>query len=193
MKKLFLFIIGTLILSVQGHGQSLLQRLEFGVKAGVSASNFTNANFPTDPLYGFHAGAIVAFKFTNNFLIQEEFLFSNQGAKIKAGTLQDQDLKLSYISVPILLKYRANSGLFVEAGPQVGVKANEKFSGIETNNFAKKIDVAAAGGIGYQSKLGLGISARYVYGLSKVADFNISNINNDFKNNSIQASIFFVF
>ena len=191
MKKLMLICL--VLVSAKSFSQSIFNRLEFGLKAGANASNFTNANFPTDPLIGFHGGATVAFKITNNFLIQEEFLFSTQGAKIKGGTLGDQDLKLYYVSVPFLLKYRTNSGFYLEAGAQTGINAKEDFSGINTSNFAKKIDLGAAGGLGYQSKMGLGIGARYIYGLSKVADFNASNINNDFKNNSIQASIFYVF
>lgn len=191
MKKLLLICL--VLVSAKGYSQSILNRLEFGIKAGTNYSNFTDANFPTDPLIGFHAGATVAFKFTKNFMVQEEFLFSTQGAKIKGGTLGEQDLKLSYMSVPFLLKYRTNSGFYVEAGTQFGYKLNEEVSGITTQNFAKKIDMAGAGGIGYQSKLGLGIGARYIYGISKVGDFNATTITNNFKNNSIQASVFYVF
>jgi hypothetical protein len=191
MKKLVLICL--VLVSGKGFSQGFFKKFEFGLKAGANYSNFTSANFPTDPLIGFHAGGMVAFKITDNFLIQEEFLFSSQGAKIKGGTLGDQDLKLYYISVPFLFKYRANSGFYVEAGPQVGMKAKEEVSGLSVKDFAKKLDLAAAGGIGYQSKIGLGIGARYVYGLSKVGDFDVSNINNDFKNNNIQASIFYVF
>ena len=190
--KRVIFIVLTL-LTIRGSGQGLLSRLEFGIKAGGNVSNFTNADFPTDPLYGFHAGLTIAFKITDRFLIQEDILFSTQGAKVKGGSLENQDLKLSYIALPILLKYRTASGLFIEAGPQFGMKANEKIAGWNKNDFAKKIDLAAAGGVGYQSPFGIGISARYVYGLSKVGDFTVSNVNNDFKNNTIQASIFYVF
>ncbi|HEX8022185.1 porin family protein [Mucilaginibacter sp.] len=197
MKKLLIIFTCLILVSTKGFSQSFVQkvasRLEFGLKAGANYSNFTNASFPTDPLVGFHAGATVAFKVTDNFLIQEEFLFSSQGAKIKGGALGDQNLKLSYISVPFLLKYRANSGFYIEAGPQVGMKAKEDVSGLSAGDFAKKLDLAAAGGIGFQSKLGLGIGVRYVYGLSKVGNFNISSINNDFKNNNVQASLFYVF
>jgi len=195
MKKLILICL--VLLSSKGFSQSstqgILSRLEFGIKAGANVTNFTNASFPTDPLIGFHAGATVAFKFTNNFMFQEEFLFSTQGAKIKGGSLGDQDLKLYYMAVPFLLKYRTNSGFYLEAGAQAGIKVKEDVAGLNTENFAKKIDLGAAGGIGYQSKMGLGIGARYIYGLSKVADVNLSNITNDFKNNNLQASIFYVF
>lgn len=191
MKKLMLICL--ILVSTKGFSQSILKRLEFGLKGGVNYSNFTDANFPTDPLVGFHGGATVAFKVTDNFLIQEEFLFSTQGAKITGGNLGAQDFKLTYISVPFLIKYRTNSGFYLEAGTQVSMKSKEEVSGLSANDFVKKLDVAAAGGIGFQSKIGLGIGARYLYGISKVGDLNLSNINNDFKNNNVQASIFYVF
>jgi hypothetical protein len=195
MKKLILicFVLVTAKGFSQSFAQSVLGRLEFGLKAGTNASNFTNADFPTDPLIGFNAGATVAYKFTSTFMVQEEFLFATQGAQIKGGTLGNQDLKLYYMAVPFLLKYRSHSGLFIEAGTQAGIKVKEEVSGITTDNFAKKIDVAAVGGLGYQSKMGLGIDFRYVYGLSNVGDLNLSNITNNYKNNSAQASIFYIF
>ncbi len=191
MKKLL--VICLVLLSVQGFGQGLLKRLEFGLKAGVNYSNFTNADFPTDPLVGFHAGATVAFKITKNFLVQEDFLFSTEGAKNKGSQFGKDDIKLYYISIPITLKYRANSGFYAEVGTQVGLKSKEDISGWNGSDFAKKLDFAAVGGIGFQSKIGLGIGARYIYGLSKVGDFDISNVNNDFKNNNAQVSLFYVF
>lgn len=176
----------------QSLGQKLMKKLEFGITAGGNYSNFTNANFVTDPLPGFHAGLTVSFKFTDNFLVSEEFLYFQQGAKVKGGTLGTLDIKLSYAAVPILFKYRTNSGFYVEAGGQTGYKIKEDIGGLTDTKFAKKIDFGAVGGLGYQSKMGLGIGARYVYGMQKVSE-TPSPILGDFKNNSIQASIFYVF
>lgn len=201
MKKLILAIL--LLISFktfaqtstpqQSGGQGLLSRLEFGIKGGVNVSNFDKFAFPTDPLVGFHGGLTVAYRFTDHFLVQEDFLFSTQGAKLKSGALGSQDLKLSYITVPIVLKYRTSSGFYVEAGGQAGIKAKEQVANFSSTNFAKKIDAAAVGGIGYQSKIGLGVGARYIYGISKVGDFNNIFVNNDFKNTTIQASLFYTF
>ncbi|WP_073404296.1 porin family protein [Mucilaginibacter sp. OK098] len=206
MKKLLLMLVVLVLVSAKGFsqtttkttsenesfGKKLMKKLEFGITAGGNYSNFTGANFATDPLPGFHAGLTVSYKFTDNFLVSEEFLYSLQGAKVKDGTLAGQEIKLSYASVPILFKYRTNSGFYVEAGPQASFKVKEDLGGITDSKFAKKIDFAMAGGLGYQSKMGLGIGARYVYGLQKVQE-TPSPILGDIKNNSIQASIFYVF
>jgi hypothetical protein len=202
MRKLvFLFVIVVTVTTKgfsqtnpknQSFGQKLLSKLEFGITAGGNYSNFTDANFSTDALPGFHAGLTVAYKFSDHFLVQEEFLYSLQGAKIKGGTLGTQDIKLSYLAVPILFKYRTNSGFYIEAGPQASYKIKEDLGGITDSKFAEKIDFGMTGGLGYQSKMGLGIGARYVYGLQKVQE-NPVTVLGDFKNNSIQASIFYRF
>lgn len=195
MKKLMTVCL--IVLSTQAFSQGFVgrvaKRIDFGLKAGVNYSNFTDANFPTDPLVGFHAGGTIAFKITKNFMIQQDILFSTQGAKNKSDLFDKKDIKLYYVTIPLLVKYKTNFGFYVEAGAQAGMKVDENVKGLNNTEFAKKVDVGAVGGIGFQSKLGLGIGARYIYGLSKLGNFDVSNINNDFKNNNAQVSIFYVF
>lgn len=192
MKKLF-FICLVLVASTNCFSQGLLKRLSFGIKAGGNYSNYTNADFATEGMVGFHAGAIVNFKLTNNLSIQEEFLFSSQGAKLKENMFGKDNIKVYYTTVPLLLKYRTNPGIYFEAGPQVSFRIKEDIVEKSFGTFAKKMDLAAVAGIGYQSKMGLGFGARYVAGLSKVGDFQASDIKTDFRTNVIQASIFYIF
>jgi hypothetical protein len=202
MRKLVFMLVALVAMTINGFsqtapenqsfGKKILGKMEFGITAGGNASNFTAANFGTDPLPGFQAGLTVAYKFSPNFLVQEEFLYAMQGAKVTNGVLAGQEVKLSYASVPILFKYRTNGGFFVEAGPQAGFKVKEDIGGITDAEFAKKIDFGMVGGLGYKSKIGLGFDARYVYGFQKVQE-TPSPALGDFKNNSIQASIFYTF
>ncbi len=179
--------------SDKGFVQGMLQRLEFGVMAGANYSNFTNASFSTDPLTGFHVGGVVGFKITKHFSIQEDFLFSTEGAKNKSDAFERQDISLYYIRVPFLIRYKSNLGLFAEAGPQVGMKIKEDVSWMPGGQFAKNVDAGIVGGIGYQSKIGLGIGARYIYGISNVGNFNNATIKNNFNNNNVQVSVFYIF
>lgn len=191
MKKLLL--IGLTLASTHCFSQGLFSRLSFGLKAGGNYSNYTNANFQTDGLLGFHAGAIVNFHLIGGLSIQEEFLFSSQGAKVKDDVFASKDLNVYYVTVPFLFKYRTPLGLYFEAGPQVGMRVKDFRDSTRIGNFAKSMDLAAAGGIGYQSGMGLGFGLRYVAGVSKVGDFKTSNISPDFKSSVIQASIFYIF
>lgn len=193
MKKIILIVLVMVSVSTGASAQSILDRLYFGIKGGGNYSNFTNADFDTDPLMGFHAGAIVGFNLVEGLSIQEEFLFSTQGAEIKGdeSLFGKKKLELSYISVPFLLKYKTKLGIYIEAGPQFNMLVSDvKDTGFD--KFADKVDLGIAGGIGYQFK-NIGIGARYYTGLSKVGKFDSSDIKPDFKNSVIQASIFYIF
>jgi len=191
MKKLMFICL--VFLSANCFGQGLLQRLSFGIKAGANYSNFTNADFATDGLVGFHAGALVNFKLIGGLSIQEEFLFSSQGAKMKEDLFGKENIKVYYMSVPFLFKYRTKPGIYFEAGPQASFRIKDDIGKTDIGEFTKKMDLAAVGGIGFQSAMGLGFGARYVYGLSKVGDFQLSDVKPDFKNTVVQASIFYIF
>ncbi|WP_338839756.1 porin family protein [Flavobacterium ginsenosidimutans] len=193
MKNLFLLCI--VLVSSSAFSQSFFDRLHFGLKAGANYSDFYNADFDTEGLPGFHAGAIVAFDINKNWSVQEEFLYSTQGAKLKGGLTDGKDLKLSYISIPIVVKYKTSFGLYFEAGPQVGILASEDFKEITNNDtdFAEKIDAGMVGGIGYQFSNGLGIGARYYMGLTDVSKTKSTTINTDFQNHMSQVSLFYIF
>lgn len=187
MKKL---ILAALILT---SATGFAQTFQLGIKGGVNVSNFTGGDFKdldNKALVGFHAGGFVTFFLGDNFAIQPEVLFSTQGAKLEnAGN--EQNLKVSYVNVPVLLKYRFTGGFYLEAGPQFGFKVSEKTDDMQIDDFAKSTDVSIAGGLGFHSNMGLGIGARYTAGISKVGDFDSQDIDPDFKNGVIQVSLFY--
>ena len=187
MKKSILFIF------LLAGTASFAQHFELGAKAGVNISNFTGASNASDlkanSYVGFHAGGFVSLFLGNSFAIQPEVLLSTQGAKVDNG-ISKKDYKLTYINVPVLLKFRSAGGFYLEAGPQIGFKVNEKVDGT-SEDFAKSTDLSIAGGLGYHSPIGLGIGARYTAGLSKLGDYNFNTTKPDWKNGVIQVSIFY--
>lgn len=196
MKKLFLF--GFALLMVQmTFAQGLLHRFTFGVKAGGNYSNFSGANFDTEGLAGFHLGGTINFRISEKFSIQEDILYSTQGAKLKSGSMiPGKDIKLSYISLPILLRFQTKVGFYIEAGPQANMLIQDaKDTGF--GDFADKVDAGVAGGIGYHFQQGpvkgLGIGARYYQGFMDVGKFNSTNIAKDFNNSVAQLSLFYTF
>ena len=91
-----------------------------------------------------------------------------------------------------MLKLRTGGGFYVEAGPQIGFKTSQSSDNVGIDSLAKASDLSIAGGIGYHSKIGLGIGVRYTAGLSKVGDFEPQDgITPDFKNGVFQLSIFY--
>ena len=174
---------------------SFAQHFDLGIKGGLNISNFNgNSNsslndIKAKTLIGFHAGLFLGLYLGDNFSIQPEALISTQGAKIDNGTTKD-DYKLTYIAVPVMVKYRFNGGFYLEAGPQIGFNVHSSVAG-NSEDFAKNTDLAVAGGLGYSSKIGLGIGARYVASLSKVGNFDASTTTPDYRNGNIQVSLFY--
>ena len=168
------------------------QKVVFGVKAGANVSNFTGGNFDQvdkKALVGFHGGAYLNFAFAG-FAIQPELMVSTQGARIDSVS-GSYDWKVTYVTLPVMAQYRAPGGFFIEAGPQVGFKISDNIENKTIENFAKDLDLSAAAGLGFKSKTGFGLGARYTVGLSKVGDFEPSTgIDPDFKNGVIQASLY---
>jgi hypothetical protein len=186
MRKISL-LFALSLMSVVAFGQSV----SLGPKVGLNVSNYTGGDIESDALVGFHLGGIVNFGVGRIFSIQPEVLFSTQGAKINSGS-QQRDFKTTYVSVPVMFKFRANGGFYFEFGPQASFRTSENIPDQTIDHFAKNLDLAAGVGLGYQAGFGLGIGVRYLAGISKVGDFTqTAAMNPDFRNSVIQASVFF--
>lgn len=167
------------------------QGIQLGIKGGVNVSNYTGGNIQSDALVGFHVGGLMNILLSKNFAISPEVLLSSQGAKVdNAGN--KNNLSVYYVNVPVMAKLIFDGGLYIEAGPQIGFKASEDadLPNQTIDNFAKNIDLNVGAGLGYHSRSGFGLGARYMAGLSKVGDFNAGTTSPDFKNSVIQVSLF---
>lgn len=158
----------------------------FGLRAGVNLAslevdddNNATPDFDNNSKTSFHAGVFVNIPVGGNFRIQPELSYSGQGSKIKGSlitspsTQESYELDYHYIAVPVMAQIQTNGGFFVEAGPQVGFLISarqERNTGAEADleDFLRKTDFAVAGGLGYLTRIGLGLNARYVHGLSNV-------------------------
>lgn len=186
MKKIM--ILATFFITTAAMAQ-----VQFGLKAGANVSNFTGGDFDDvdkKALIGFHGGLYLNFSFAG-FAIQPEAMVSTQGAKFEDISGGSSSWKVTYVNVPVMFQYRFPGGFYLEAGPQVGFKINEDIEDQTIENFAKDLDLSAAGGLGFKFKGGLGIGGRYNVGLSKVGDFDASSgVDPDFKNGVIQVSLY---
>ncbi|MBL0355734.1 MAG: PorT family protein [Chitinophagaceae bacterium] len=191
MKKLL--IIALLAYCSKGFAQ----HFSIGLKAGTNISNFIGGDFSDvkkKAKIGFYGGGYLNFWAGKNFSIQPEALISTQGVKIEdAGTITNYSL--TYINVPIMLKYKSDGGFYFEAGPQAGFKISENapdsILGGTVKDFFKNLDLSLGAGIGYHSNAGFGIGARYLVGLTKVGNFDPSLGDPNFKNSIIQIGLFY--
>lgn len=190
MKKLFkllsvsALLIGTVSVSSAQDKSSNKESMtpSFGIKGGVNLATVTGSDFDSpDSRTSFHVGLVGEMPIADILSIQAEVLYSGQGFDFTPIPGGDKaEFQLDYINVPVLAKVYVFKGLSLEVGPQFGFLVNEKVdfkSGedVELDN-AKKFDFGVAGGLTFQTDMGLFASGRYVYGVTDIYDnVNIKN------------------
>ncbi|MEQ9467374.1 MAG: porin family protein [Ekhidna sp.] len=174
MKKTLL-TLSLIFFSVVAFSQA---SVSLGIKAGA---NFANTNISgSESITSFHGGAYGLIKLAN-IGIQPEMLFSKQGASFSTA-----DVDLSYLNVPVMVKFYLPMGLNLQAGPQFGILTKAESGSVDVKDAYKSSDISAALGAGWDAPFGLQFTARYVLGLS---DINDSGAGDEVKNRTFQLSI----
>ena len=190
MKKLMLLAA----VAVFGFSNVNAQEVKFGAKAGVNFASIGGDD--TDgqkSRTSFHVGGVAEIGISDTFAVQPELLYSSVGTKFDEG---DGEIKLDYISLPIMAKYKVAEGFSLEAGPQIGFLLSAKAEGggesVDVKDFVKGLDLGVGVGAGYTLDSGLNFAARYSLGLSNINDGEGSD---DFKNqnNVFQISVGYFF
>lgn len=195
----------TMSLFAQGAGgpKPKIMTFKFGLKAGANLANINNGvnslDFSPDMKVDFHVGAVANLHFghrnegspvgTGLFGVQPELLYSRQGF-----AYDGESYNMDYITLPIMLKVYVMEGLNIEVGPYfsylLGVSPNSTVidgAQIKLSDLKGGMDAGIGMGLGFETKIGLTVGARYSLGLSDVAD------NLAWKNNVISASVGWLF
>lgn len=182
MKKLILsgvLAIGTM-LAVQA------QNVKFGIKGGLNISKLT-AFDESKTLAGFNAGGFINIGLNKSWAIQPEVVYSAQGTKLNSSVFFGlghipSTVKLNYVNVPVMVQYTIAEAFYVEAGPQLGILASAKYrvnnNTTDVKDDMKSIDFGLGFGCGYTFDMGLGVNARYNFGLTNVFDSDNFNHKN---------------
>jgi hypothetical protein len=167
-------------------------KTRLGVRAGVNLADLTAKNLPAGSAYteaqsktSFVGGLFANVPISGMFRFQPEVDFSSQGGKLQgpSGTTSaatyEQDLH--YINVPLNFQLMTNKGFFVQTGPQVGYLIDAKVKSTSSTNTSAdkgnldnfdKIDFSWTGGVGYLSRIGLGVDLRYNIGIANIVSDN---------------------
>lgn len=172
-----------LFFAVTLQAQSKKAEWHFGIKSDVNLSHISGNGMANGFTTGFQAGGYAERVLNKQWSIQPELLFTqsnytrggdfltyyNDNIGNPAGS---PNIKLAYISVPVLVKYNVTSYLSLLAGPQYSqlmVDAESLLSAGDGKAFRKS---EFSGNIGAQLTLGkLSLYGRFNQGFS-----NINNI-----------------
>ncbi len=169
MKKILLSIACLLMIGYSVDAQPW----GFGPKVG---SSFSTVNgLPSAKVrMGLTAGMFAERFITNNFAMQVELMWSQQGFDIEAI---DEDPKveynLDYLTMPVIGKYYLMGGLNMQLGAQFSylLGAKQKIGDGEKTSERKlfnNYNAAFVAGLAYDFNCGLIIEGRYNLGLTRV-------------------------
>jgi hypothetical protein len=121
MKKNILALI--VLLSI---GVTNAQDIKYGAKIGLNIAN-RPAEISSKALLGINIGGFAEFPVSDVFSIEPELLYSMQGNKIYSSSNSGSStysstgkVSLSYIVLPVMVKYYIADKISLEAGPQIG-------------------------------------------------------------------------
>ncbi len=169
-----------------------------------SVLDFTNGMVTSASRTGFYGGAFVNIPLGKGFILEPGLNYAQKGYELNGefeikgaefiGANAKAKLQTDYIDLPLLLKADM-AGLQIFAGPQISYLMNAKVKTtagalgfdilnktFDVTNQYNRVDAALMGGVGYQFKNGLGLSAAYEHGLKKLdKNNNLAAYNRTFK------------
>jgi len=175
MKKL---LIALLVLGTATASQA--QGVRIGAKLGANMNKVTGKSFKEAYDLSYHAGGFLEIDFSKKLGIQPEVYFnqatttrSTQFSTIySANPNANTNIKLNYLSIPILLRYNIGNILTLNAGPQFSIlMSNDKTLLQNGSNAFKNGDFSMAAGAQLNLKM-LRIYGRYNIGLSNINDID---------------------
>lgn len=174
--KLFAFFALAILFS----SASFAQGFHFGLKGGANLDKIQGESFKDEFKHGYHLGGFAEINFSKKVGIQPEVLWNQTNTQTSQrfsdiyndGMGELKDVKLNYLSIPILLNISPSRLLTFQAGPQFGILLNKDQGLLENGKQAfKSGDFSMLGGV----QLNLGgfkVGGRYRVGLANINDID---------------------
>lgn len=152
MKKIILVLTAVIAFSASQ------AQTKFGLKGGINSSKerYPEAALSTDSKVGFLVGGFVTIPAGKKMSIQTELLFQTLGGKSMV-----ENMKTTYIQVPVLFKFNANKKVYFEAGPQIGFLLSAKSGATNQKAAYKSTDLQLALGTGFNINKQVSLGLRY--------------------------------
>lgn len=182
MKKVYVILVAVLLVG----SLSAQAQLKFGVKAGANFSKFSS----TDPdvqvknLTAWHAGLMAEIKMPV-VGVEVDAIYTQNGSKVDVGGAYE-DLKNTYIAIPVVAKVYFLKVLNVQAGPQFSFLTSSKLADVDIKDQLESNDLQIVFGAGVELAM-LHASLRYNLGVKDISKDTFSSF--DLKNNAFMLSV----
>lgn len=207
MKKLFFFLLLLFLFIPLSFSQeediNTNNNVRFGIRAGINYSrlNFSLASIPMEnpPETSWQVGAVGGFYMVvplyKNLYIQPEYLYSRAGGKAEVDYIE---YDLSYLSLPVYLRWELTNRFSLIAGPQFDILINSHIeegnsNSAEITHFTEARSIGYSGGAEIGISNSLGISLRYFHGAHDIWIPVSENERQEFKHQRFQLSLFYLF
>ena len=188
MKTKLVLLVFISVLSTTAFSQGF----KIGVKGGATINKLSGQSFNEQFSFGYHLGGFAEIGITKKWAIQPEVLFSQSTVDTSSSFSsvyqfnKMNNIKLKYLSIPLLLNFKPIKLITLQVGPQFGILMNKSNTLVQNGKAAfKGGDFSMLGGV-QLNVLNFKFYGRYSIGLN-----NINDIDNkqQWKNQAIQLGI----
>jgi hypothetical protein len=170
-------------------------QFSIGVKAGTNIGKIDGKSFEDEFAYGYLLGAFVEVG-KGKISFQPELTFSQTQAKVDSNfkviyqgvfnSAYNDEIKLNYLSIPLVFNYKLGKTIRLQAGPQFGVLMDNNKTLFQNGESAfDNGELSMLGGAEIKFSR-LRVTGRYVVGLNNINDID----NKDkWKSQAIQLSL----
>ena len=188
MKTKLVLLVFISVLSTTAFSQGF----KIGFKGGATVNKLTGQSFNEQFSFGYHIGGFAEIGITKKLGIQPEVLFTQSTVDTSSSFSaiyqfnKVNNIKLQYLSIPLLLNYKPMKLVTLQLGPQFGILMNKNKTLVQNGKSAfKGGDFSMLGGV-QLNLLNFRFYGRYSVGLN-----NINDIDNKqkWKNQAIQLGV----
>lgn len=156
------------------------QGVRLALHAGANMGKIDGKSFKDEYKLGYHLAVAPEIMFSKKWGVQPEVMFSQTNTTTstafediyKISSSELKDVKLNYLSIPLLLSFRPVSFLTFQAGPQFGILMNKQKKFLENGRDAfSNGDFSMLAGAQINI-LRLRVYGRYGIGLNNINDID---------------------
>jgi hypothetical protein len=168
------------------------QSFSLGIKGGANLGKISGQSFKDKFTLGYHIGAFATIGLGKKFAIQPEVVFNQVNVDTSSNFSQVyqfnkiNNIQLGYLSIPLLLNYKLNKFIVLQAGPQYGILIDQNKNLLQNGKDAFK-----SGNFSLVGGMQLNLLKFRVYGRFVGGQTNIDNVGNKetWKTKAIQLGV----